>query len=193
MEMLIKQAFLHIDIIGEHVHQGHYDLTGPDGEIILPQVWETMIQPDWEIAMHMWPMEEEKHSKRSKEDKLAHDAAAMGMGMGDPFAGLPGFGDLGIIDVGGKRGAGKKVKDGGKKGKKAGSPDNVINVGGPSGPPPPKFPAGVMHGAFVDDPLVGVFGPGMTVLEEKKRAKAKAKVSPFAAWVAGGQVRPKRK
>jgi hypothetical protein len=58
MEDLIKQAFLHVDVIGPHVHDGHYDLVGPDGEIILPQVWETMIQPDWAITMHMWPMPE---------------------------------------------------------------------------------------------------------------------------------------
>jgi hypothetical protein len=58
MEELIKQAFLHVDIIGSHVHEGHYDLVGPDGEIILPQVWETMVQPDWTVTMHMWPMPE---------------------------------------------------------------------------------------------------------------------------------------
>ncbi|EGP85557.1 uncharacterized protein MYCGRDRAFT_45624, partial [Zymoseptoria tritici IPO323] len=45
MEKLIKQAFMHIDQIGDQVHAGHYDLTGPDGEIILPQVWDTVIQP----------------------------------------------------------------------------------------------------------------------------------------------------
>ncbi|EME39209.1 hypothetical protein DOTSEDRAFT_97837, partial [Dothistroma septosporum NZE10] len=45
MESLIKQAFLHVDVIGDHVHQGHYDLTGPDGEIILPQVWDIVVQP----------------------------------------------------------------------------------------------------------------------------------------------------
>ena len=56
MEGLIKQAFLHVDVIGEQVQQGHYDLTGPDGEIILPQVWDTIIQPDWEVSMYMWPM-----------------------------------------------------------------------------------------------------------------------------------------
>ena len=60
MEELIKQAFLHVDIIGPHVQQGHYDLIGPNGEIILPQVWETMIEPDWAITMHMWPMPEPK-------------------------------------------------------------------------------------------------------------------------------------
>src|SRR3954469_22801850 len=58
MEELIRQAFLHVEVIGPHVADGHYDLVGPDGEIILPQVWETMIQPDWAITMHMWPMPE---------------------------------------------------------------------------------------------------------------------------------------
>ncbi|KAL5350032.1 hypothetical protein ACLOAV_005068 [Pseudogymnoascus australis] len=58
MEDLIKQAFLHVDVIGPHVQDGHYDLIGPNGEIILPQVWETMIEPDWAITMHMWPMPE---------------------------------------------------------------------------------------------------------------------------------------
>ncbi len=58
MEELIKQAFLHVDVIGPHVAEGHYDLVGPNGEIILPQVWETMVEPDWTITMHMWPMPE---------------------------------------------------------------------------------------------------------------------------------------
>ncbi|KAK8137565.1 hypothetical protein PG984_003058 [Apiospora sp. TS-2023a] len=57
MEELIKQAFLHVDIIGPHVQAGHYDLLGPDGEIILPQIWDKVIEPDWAITMHMWPME----------------------------------------------------------------------------------------------------------------------------------------
>ncbi|PVH91769.1 hypothetical protein DM02DRAFT_545142 [Periconia macrospinosa] len=58
MEELIKQAFLHVDVIGPHVHEGHYDLISPDSEIILPQVWETIIQPGWAITMHIWPMPE---------------------------------------------------------------------------------------------------------------------------------------
>ncbi|MCJ1259769.1 hypothetical protein MMC24_007608 [Lignoscripta atroalba] len=60
MEDLIRQAFLHVEIIGPHVAEGHYDLVGPNGEIILPQVWETMLEPDWTITMHMWPMPEPK-------------------------------------------------------------------------------------------------------------------------------------
>lgn len=57
MEDLIKQAFLHVDVIGPHVQEGHYDLMGPDGEIILPMIWDKTIQPGWQITMRMWPME----------------------------------------------------------------------------------------------------------------------------------------
>ncbi|KAF5716303.1 hypothetical protein FMUND_6421 [Fusarium mundagurra] len=58
MEDLIKQAFMQVDVLGPHVMEGHYDLTGPDGEIILPSVWEKVIQPDMVITMTMWPMDE---------------------------------------------------------------------------------------------------------------------------------------
>ncbi|KEY67375.1 hypothetical protein S7711_07585 [Stachybotrys chartarum IBT 7711] len=57
MEDLIKQAFLQVDVLGPHVQEGHYDLTGPNGEIILPSVWEKVVEPDWLITMTMWPMD----------------------------------------------------------------------------------------------------------------------------------------
>ncbi|KAK3936798.1 hypothetical protein QBC46DRAFT_394230 [Diplogelasinospora grovesii] len=57
MEELITQAFLHVDVIGPHVREGHYDLMGPNGDIILPSIWERVIQPDWAVTMHMWPMD----------------------------------------------------------------------------------------------------------------------------------------
>ncbi|CEO59698.1 Putative Kinetoplast-associated protein kap [Penicillium brasilianum] len=58
MEDLINQAFLHVEVIGPHVAKGHYDLVGPNGEIILPQVWDSVIEPDWTVTMHMWPIPE---------------------------------------------------------------------------------------------------------------------------------------
>ncbi|KAL2063264.1 hypothetical protein VTL71DRAFT_5069 [Oculimacula yallundae] len=58
MEELIKNAFEHVETFGPLVQNGHYDLIGPNGEIILPQVWEATIQPDWSITMHMWPFPE---------------------------------------------------------------------------------------------------------------------------------------
>lgn len=62
MEDLIKQAFLHVEVIGPHVNEGHYDLVGPNGDIILPQAWESVIEPDWMIIMHMWPIPETQNA-----------------------------------------------------------------------------------------------------------------------------------
>jgi hypothetical protein len=58
MEELIRLAFARVVDLGPHVAEGHYDLIGPHGEIILPRIWEEMIQPGWSITMHMWPMPE---------------------------------------------------------------------------------------------------------------------------------------
>jgi hypothetical protein len=56
MEELIREAFLYVANLGPLVLEGHYDLFGPSEEIILPQVWETTIEPGWPILMRMWPM-----------------------------------------------------------------------------------------------------------------------------------------
>ncbi|KAI1757591.1 hypothetical protein F4782DRAFT_135191 [Xylaria castorea] len=56
MQELIEAAFLHVDVLGPEVRAGHYDLIGPDGMIILPSTWEEIIQPGWNISMHMWPI-----------------------------------------------------------------------------------------------------------------------------------------
>lgn len=63
MKSLIEQAFLHVDIIGQHVLEGHYDLVGEEGEIILPQTWDAYIQPDMRIEMRMWPLPEKETKK----------------------------------------------------------------------------------------------------------------------------------
>ncbi|KAJ5875528.1 uncharacterized protein N7473_012875 [Penicillium subrubescens] len=78
MEDLIKQAFLHIEVIGPHVAEGHYDLVGPNGDIILPQVWETVVEPDWTITMHMWPIPEKPKDPEppAKEEGAAPPAKA---------------------------------------------------------------------------------------------------------------------
>lgn len=60
MEELIRQAFEHVEEIGPHVHRGHYDLMGPDSGIIVPSAWDTTIEPDMKITMHMWPLPEPK-------------------------------------------------------------------------------------------------------------------------------------
>ncbi|KAI5199787.1 hypothetical protein E4T39_06057 [Aureobasidium subglaciale] len=56
METLIRQAFVNIERIGPHVANGHYHLLGPNSEIILPQVWDIVVQPGWDIKMQLWPL-----------------------------------------------------------------------------------------------------------------------------------------
>lgn len=55
MRELINQAFSHIPEVGPHVQKGRYDLEGPEGELILREIWSTTIQPGWQITMKMWP------------------------------------------------------------------------------------------------------------------------------------------
>lgn len=57
MEELIKQAFQSGNVIGPLVQRGMFHLIGPHGEIIPPQVWDKIIEPDWQITMVMWPPE----------------------------------------------------------------------------------------------------------------------------------------
>ncbi len=60
-----------MDVIGPHVAEGHYDLVGPNGEILLPQVWESMVEPDCSITMHMWPFPEaEQEAAQKVVDKI---------------------------------------------------------------------------------------------------------------------------
>jgi hypothetical protein len=74
MEELIRQAFVHVEDIGPHVLDGHYDLFGPNGDILLPQVWERMIEPDWVVTMQMWPMPEPPPAPPAPEPAPPHRA-----------------------------------------------------------------------------------------------------------------------
>jgi hypothetical protein len=56
---LIRLALLHVEVIGPHVTAGKYDLVAPNGEIILPQVWETMVEPGWTVTIHLWRLPDE--------------------------------------------------------------------------------------------------------------------------------------
>lgn len=72
MEALIKQAFLHVDVLGEHVEEGHYDIVGPNGKIILPSVWEKVIEPGWSLTMVMWPIVSPKGKDKRRSLSFAH-------------------------------------------------------------------------------------------------------------------------
>lgn len=176
-EGLIKQAFAHIDVLGDHVHQGHYDLLGPDGEIILPQVWDTTVQPGWEVEMHMWPLAElEKVGK--------HGSGA------DPFSGLN-MGELlsGLDGSAAAAAAAKAVKKG--KGSKKDKNRKSAMVSVP-----------MISGHAADPVGMGLFPPGLLpggieIVPEKKSSKKssskkkQAEVGLLARWM--GVPQPKRK
>ena len=84
MEELIKQTFVGVYIIGPSVQKHHYDLLGPSGEIILPSVWAEVIQPGWEITMHMWPTDDLKGAISRAPGLEGH-----GTGPPGPRAGVP--------------------------------------------------------------------------------------------------------
>jgi hypothetical protein len=179
MEALINQAFLHVDVIGQHVHEGHYDLVGPDGEIILPQVYESMVKPDWAITMHMWPM---------PDPPRPHGGPP---GPPPPMPAPP--------EILGPRG-GKKDKHG-KKSKGGAIPPPPMAppgahmggmMGGPGLPPPPPPPPG-MEGLPPPPPdavhgVMSHMGPPSALPAEKKKKK-KAHPTGFLMWTAGGPSR----
>lgn len=167
MEDLICQAFNHVDLIGQHVQDGHYDLMGPNGEIILPQVWETVVEPAWSISMHMWPMEEPEKPKDLGLPPGAFDPGAMLMDIGPP----PGRGGKP------KKGKGKMVP--------------------PAPPPPPGGPGpggpSALDAMLAGAPMPPAHGgpPGVVMVPESGAVKSlgskkKKDVTPMMAWMAGG-------
>ncbi|KAK7699787.1 hypothetical protein SLS64_011399 [Diaporthe eres] len=55
IEDLIKQAFVHVEVIGPRVQEGHYDLMDSEGQVILPSLWSVAIKPGETVSMRMWP------------------------------------------------------------------------------------------------------------------------------------------
>jgi len=168
MEELIKQAFMHVDLLGPHVADGHYDLIGPNGEIILPQVWETMIEPDWSITMHMWPMPEKP-----------------------PPGALPGHHPM---DRPGSRHA---HRHSGAAGRPPAGPPQSAHRGPPNGwaqapraPPGPPGPGAGMRGdprvmSGGHPPVITVVGSGAS-RPPKKKSESKGVLS----WMAGKPAKP---
>lgn len=54
IKKMVKRGFAPMPIMGYHVQQGLYWLTGPDGEIMTPVTWEQVIRPHMKISMRMW-------------------------------------------------------------------------------------------------------------------------------------------
>src|SRR5271156_6613322 len=60
MKKLIRGIFSHVEnrALVDGVEAGAYYLHDTSGAIILPQLWEATIEPEWTISMHMWSLPE---------------------------------------------------------------------------------------------------------------------------------------
>ncbi len=59
MQTLVRQSFLHVEILGPYVADGLYDLLDSEGTIILPQVWDSVIEPGQTVGMQLWPISDQ--------------------------------------------------------------------------------------------------------------------------------------
>jgi hypothetical protein len=58
MDALIKATFDQIVTVGSHVKDGHYGLEDSEGNPILPQDWQSRVNPGSTVSMYMWPSPE---------------------------------------------------------------------------------------------------------------------------------------
>ncbi|KAG9230235.1 hypothetical protein BJ875DRAFT_445212 [Amylocarpus encephaloides] len=198
MEELIKQAFMHVEVIGPHVAEGHYDLIGPNGEIILPQVWETMIEPDWSITMHMWPMPEPRPGPGPGPGPGPHHGGPFGHGPERPrsrHAGGPPH------DPRDPRNRAPPPGTGGPSGPQGGrAPPQPPPGGWPPPPPPPGHhrPGGGgagPRGSYGNGGGYGPGGPPVIVVPHRDGGsggnKSKSKPSKtMLGWMAGKPSKP---
>lgn len=193
MDELIQQAFLHVDGVGKLVQAGRYDLLGPNGEIILPQVWESTVEPDWQINMILWAVEEKRpehpavvgevpskpHKKSSRETR-------------------------GIFASSRKRSTRSKSRP--RVVEVPAAPPPAPHRSAAVPPPPPPAPAPppaaspevIVVEEFLPPPpavyaapppeVVHVLehAPSSSSAPKKSRSKNQPQVSPFATWMLGG-------
>ena len=54
MENLIRRSFSHIETLNSKIFRGSYDTLSPTGEIVLPEIWNTVIKPGWVVELSLW-------------------------------------------------------------------------------------------------------------------------------------------
>ena len=158
---------------------------GSNGEIILPQVWETVIEPDASVSMHIWQVDEPKKSSRPA------TPAALGM-------------PNNVVVVEPAQPSKKKNKKAGKSSSAAAAlaaasippPPPILPAGVAMPPPPPPVapsaPVGDIPMMVPPPPLppsaLGPLPPGVSVvMNQGSHAKKKKpeKVPGFLAYMAG--------
>jgi hypothetical protein len=195
METLIRQAFVNIERIGPHVANGHYHLLGPNGEIILPQVWDIVVQPGWDIKMQLWPLPPDPLEEKVNNGVGGFPPDIPPIHKRPPKAPRPPR-----PEVSGNKSAGKRASSG-----LAPPPPPLAPVQHASPLPPPlHVPSFSVDHDDLDDPIVEIIdGPpdrgrgGSSGDGHKPKSSAnsskKKQVPAFTRWMLGGGTRPRPK
>ena len=79
MENLIKRSFFHVESMNSKIFRGGYDILSPTGEIILPEIWDSVIKPGWVVELRFWDSStaEETTSQKDAEDVVVGIAPAV--------------------------------------------------------------------------------------------------------------------
>ena len=75
MENLIKRSFSHVESMNAKIFRGSYDILSPTGEIILPEIWDSVVKPGWVVELRVWDfVRDEETNRKDPEDGVVEIA-----------------------------------------------------------------------------------------------------------------------
>ncbi|KAI5272097.1 hypothetical protein E4T47_04632 [Aureobasidium subglaciale] len=195
METLIRQAFVNIERIGPHVANGHYHLLGPNSEIILPQVWDTVVQPGWDIKMQLWPLPPDPIDEKVINGIGGFPPDIMLVPNAQPRR-RPSRGNK----VSGIKSAGKRASVGPAPPPPRSHTQPPVQYSSPP-PPPMHMPTVLVGHDDLEDPVVFIEddgrgrsgGGGGHKPKSSANTSKKKQVPAFTRWMLGGGPRPRPK
>ena len=49
----MKRSFSHVESLNSQVFRGSYDILSTTGEIILPEIWDSVVKPGWTVELRL--------------------------------------------------------------------------------------------------------------------------------------------
>lgn len=77
MENLIKRSFSHVESMNSKIFRGSYDILSPSGEIILPEIWDSVIRPGWVVELRFWDFRTAEETDRKDPEAGVVEIAPM--------------------------------------------------------------------------------------------------------------------
>ena len=77
MENLIKRSFSHVESVDSRIFRGRYDILSPEGEIILPEIWDSVIRPGWVVELRFWDFRTAEGTNRMDPEARVDEVASM--------------------------------------------------------------------------------------------------------------------